>query len=55
MKLTRRSVALMLAGAGGVLLAWPLLAQDQAPNRRDFTIVAKDFQIVLYCPSELHD
>jgi cytochrome c oxidase subunit 2 len=44
MKLTRRSVALMLAGAGGVLLAWPLLAQDQAPNRRDFTIVAKDFQ-----------
>ena len=44
MKLTRRSVALMLAGAGGVLLAWPLLAQDQAPNRREFTIVAKDFQ-----------
>ena len=46
----------MLIGAGGVLLAGPtagrLLAastplspgQDQAPNRREFTIVAKDFQ-----------
>jgi len=37
----------MLIGAGGVLLAGPavrrLPAQDQAPNRREFTIVAKDF------------
>jgi cytochrome c oxidase subunit II len=48
MELTRRSLALMLLGAGGILLAGPtvarLLAQDQAPNRREFTIVAKDFQ-----------
>lgn len=46
MRTTRRSLALILLGAGGaVLLAWPLLAQDQAaPNRREFTIVAKDFQ-----------
>lgn len=48
MRLTRRSLALVLLGAGGVLLAGPavvrLLAQDQAPNRREFTIVAKDFQ-----------
>ena len=38
----------MLLGAGGVLLAWStmarLLAQDQAPNRREFTIVAKEFR-----------
>ena len=44
MRLTRRSLGLMFLGAGGVLLAAPLLAQDQAPNRREFTIVAKDFQ-----------
>jgi heme/copper-type cytochrome/quinol oxidase subunit 2 len=44
----------MLLGAGGVLLAGPavvrLLAQDQAPNRREFTIVAKDFQ---YSPTRI--
>ena len=52
----------MLVGAGGVLLAGPaatrLLAastalsprQDQAPNRREFTIVAKDFQ---YSPTRI--
>jgi cytochrome c oxidase subunit 2 len=38
----------MLLAGGGVLLAGPtvarLLAQDQAPNRRELTIVAKDFQ-----------
>jgi cytochrome c oxidase subunit 2 len=54
MKFTRRSVALMLVGAGGVLLAGPtvarLLAQDQAPNRREFTIVGKDFQ---YSPTRI--
>jgi heme/copper-type cytochrome/quinol oxidase subunit 2 len=48
MKITRRSLSLMLLGAGGVLLAWStvarLLAQDQAPNRREVTIVAKDFR-----------
>ncbi|MFA5908246.1 MAG: cupredoxin domain-containing protein [Vicinamibacterales bacterium] len=34
----------MLAGALAVALAWPMLAgaQEQAPNRREFTIIAKD-------------
>ena len=54
MKITRRSLGLMLLGAGGVLLAWSsvarLLAQDQAPNRREFTIVAKDFR---YSPTRI--
>jgi nitrous-oxide reductase len=54
MKITRRSLGLMLLGAGGVLLAWSsvarLLAQDQAPNRREFTIVAKDFR---YSPARI--
>ena len=48
MEITRRSLGLMLLGASGVLLAWStmarLLAQDQAPNRREFTIVAKEFR-----------
>jgi len=54
MKITRRSLSLMLLGAGGVLLAWStmarLLAQDQAPNRREFTVVAKDFH---YSPARI--
>jgi heme/copper-type cytochrome/quinol oxidase subunit 2 len=54
MKITRRSLGLMLLGAGGVLLAWStvarLLAQDQAPNRREFTIVAKEFR---YSPTRI--
>jgi cytochrome c oxidase subunit II len=48
MSISRRSLALLLLGAGGAILARPpvarLLAQDQAPNRREFTIVAKNFQ-----------
>src|ERR1043165_5861450 len=54
MKITRRSLALLLFGAGGVLVAGPavvrLFAQDQAPNRREFTIVARDFQ---YSPARI--
>jgi heme/copper-type cytochrome/quinol oxidase subunit 2 len=54
MKITRRSLGLMLLGAGSVLLAWStmarLLAQDQAPNRREFTVVAKDFR---YSPARI--
>ena len=55
MKMTRRSLGLMLIGAGGVLLAWwppshACSAQDQAPNRREFTIVAKDFR---YSPARI--
>ena len=53
MKLTRRSLGMMLLGAGGLLLAGPamgrLVAQD-SPNRREFTIVAKDFH---YSPTRI--
>jgi heme/copper-type cytochrome/quinol oxidase subunit 2 len=52
--MTRRSLGLILIGVGGALVAGPpmvrLLAQDQAPNRREFTIVAKDFQ---YSPTRI--
>lgn len=53
--MTRRSLALLLLGAGGVVLAGPaavarLRAQDQAPNRREFTIVVKDFH---YSPARI--
>jgi heme/copper-type cytochrome/quinol oxidase subunit 2 len=47
MRISRRTVALLLLGTGGGILAGPpvgLLAQDQAPNRREFTVVAKNFQ-----------
>jgi heme/copper-type cytochrome/quinol oxidase subunit 2 len=59
MKISRRSVGLMLIGAGGLLLAGPTVArllaspgpgQDQAPNRREFTIVAKDYH---YAPTRI--
>jgi heme/copper-type cytochrome/quinol oxidase subunit 2 len=53
MRFTRRSLGIMLLGAGGVLLAGPamgrLFAQDP-PNRREFTIVAKDFR---YTPARI--
>ena len=53
MKFTRRSLGLMLLGAGGLLLAGPamgrLFAQDP-PNRREFTVVAKDFR---YTPARI--
>jgi cytochrome c oxidase subunit II len=47
MRMTRRSLGLLLLGVGGVLVATApavgrLLAQE-APNRREFTVVAKDF------------
>ena len=54
MKLSRRSLGLMLFGAGGLLLAGPavmrLFAQDQAPNRRELTLVVKDFH---YAPDRI--
>jgi len=53
MNITRRSLGLILIGVGGVVVAGSfvrLLAQDQAPNRREFTIVAKDFQ---YSPARI--
>jgi nitrous-oxide reductase len=53
MRFTRRSLGMMLLGAGGLILAGPamgrLLAQDP-PNRREFTIVAKDFR---YTPARI--
>ena len=45
MRMTRRSLGLLLLAVGGALVAAPtvgrLMAQE-APNRRDFTIVAKE-------------
>jgi heme/copper-type cytochrome/quinol oxidase subunit 2 len=46
MVMTRRSLGLLIAGFGGLLIGPGLRhlgAQDQAPNRREFTITAKDF------------
>src|SRR3954462_12510289 len=54
MIISRRALALMLVRDGGVMLGSPamgrLRAQDQAPNRREFTIVARDFQ---YSPARI--
>jgi heme/copper-type cytochrome/quinol oxidase subunit 2 len=52
--MTRRSLGLLLLGVGGVVVATApaasrLLAQE-APNRREFTIVAKDFR---YSPTRI--
>ena len=51
--MTRRSLGFLLLGVGGVIVAKPavgrLLAQE-APNRREFTIVAKDFH---YSPTRI--
>jgi heme/copper-type cytochrome/quinol oxidase subunit 2 len=47
MDMTRRFVGFMLIGAGVCLVAGPAVArlfgQEQAPNRREFTIVAKNY------------
>ena len=54
MRMTRRSLGKVLASLGGLLAIGPavqrLRAQDQAPNRREFTIVAKDFH---YSPERI--
>ena len=47
MTLTRRALGLMLLGTGVCLLAGfsaRLLAQDQAPNRREFSITAREYR-----------
>jgi heme/copper-type cytochrome/quinol oxidase subunit 2 len=47
---TRRTLALLLVGAGLFLAAGPLVrrvmaaGQEQAPNRREFTVTARDFR-----------
>jgi cytochrome c oxidase subunit II len=52
--MTRRSLGLVLLGVGGVLVATVLvvgrLLAQEAPNRREFTIVAKDFH---YSPTRV--
>lgn len=54
MALTRRQVGLLLLGAGAFPLARPfvrrVLAQDQGPNRPEFTLVARNFR---YSPDRL--
>jgi heme/copper-type cytochrome/quinol oxidase subunit 2 len=60
MRLTRRSLGFVLLGTSACLLVGPavmrLLAhssvegQEQAPNRRDFTIVAKNYE---FSPSRI--
>jgi heme/copper-type cytochrome/quinol oxidase subunit 2 len=48
MTISRRTVGVLLIGSGACLLVGPfvarLFAQDQAPNRREFTVTAKDFR-----------
>ena len=54
MKLNRRHLALLLIGAGTLLLLPPLVrrvfAQDQAPNRPEFNLVARNYR---YNPDRL--
>jgi heme/copper-type cytochrome/quinol oxidase subunit 2 len=48
MTFTRRRAGLILLGAGALFMARPfakrLLAQDQAPNRPEFTLVARNYR-----------
>ena len=47
MTLTRRTLGLILLGTGAFLLAGPvsrLFAQEQAPNRHEFFITARDYR-----------
>ena len=43
---TRRTIGLLLLGTGAAVLAGPAVVRlfaQEAPNRREFTVVAKDF------------
>jgi heme/copper-type cytochrome/quinol oxidase subunit 2 len=47
MKVTRRFVGLMLLGAGACVLVGPAVLRafgQDAPNRREFTVVAKNYE-----------
>ena len=48
MRITRRTIGFALLGAGVCVLAGPavsrLFAQEQPPNRREFTITAKNYE-----------
>ena len=50
--MSRRSIGVVLLGAGVYLLLWPARsrAQEQAPNRREFTITAGNYE---FSPSRL--
>ncbi len=59
MRMNRRIAGVLLIGTGACLLAGPAVArflvqpaaaQEQAPNRREFTITARDFR---FSPSRL--
>jgi len=54
MPFTRRHAGVLLLSAGAFLMARPfvrrLFAQDQAPNRPEFTLVARNFR---YSPDRL--
>jgi heme/copper-type cytochrome/quinol oxidase subunit 2 len=52
MKISRRSVGFALLGAGVCLLFWPARSrgQEQAPNRREFTITARGYS---FSPSRI--
>ena len=59
MRISRRTAGVLLIGTGACLLAGPavarlfvppLAAQEQAPNRREFTVTARDFR---FSPSRL--
>ena len=54
MVLTRRRAGLLFVGAGAFLMSRSLvpglLAQEQAPNRAEFTLVARNFR---YTPNRL--
>lgn len=42
--MTRRTLGFVLIGAGVLLAARTWAGQEQAPNRREFTITARDFR-----------
>jgi heme/copper-type cytochrome/quinol oxidase subunit 2 len=45
MRISRRTLGFVLLGVGACLLAGrTIAAQDEAPNRREFTITARDFR-----------
>jgi heme/copper-type cytochrome/quinol oxidase subunit 2 len=52
MRISRRSIGVVLLGAGVYLLLWPgrSRAQEQAPNRREFTITAGNYE---FSPSRI--
>jgi heme/copper-type cytochrome/quinol oxidase subunit 2 len=54
MNVSRRTLGLLLIGTGAFILAGPavvrLFGQEEAPNRREFTVTAKDFR---FAPSRL--